>query len=89
MNRIGLIGGGSWATAIAKILTGNSNHINWWLRNEESVNYIINFNHNPNYLSSIQFDNNFLSLSTDLIWVIENSDTIILAVPSAFLKQAL
>ena len=50
---VSVIGGGSWATAIVKILTENNDYVGWWMRNQESVDYIKRYHHNPNYLSSV------------------------------------
>lgn len=83
-NKIGIIGGGSWATAIAKILTTNSHNVHWWLRQQETVDHIREFGHNPKYLSSVQFDLAPNLVSTDLKEVISVSDWIIFAVPSFF-----
>jgi glycerol-3-phosphate dehydrogenase (NAD(P)+) len=56
---IGIIGGGSWATALAKIFSQQTGlSINWWVRNQEVANHIESFGHNPNYLSSVQFEKN-------------------------------
>ena len=53
---IGIIGGGSWATALVKIFSQQTElPINWWVRNEEVALHIENYGHNPNYLSSVQF----------------------------------
>lgn len=87
--KIAVIGGGSWATAIVKMLCNNAVQVNWWIRNSEAVEHIKKFKHNPNYLTSVEFDVNKLALSFDLKETIKNSDVLIMAVPSAFLKDAL
>jgi glycerol-3-phosphate dehydrogenase (NAD(P)+) len=86
---LAVIGGGSWATALVKILCNNSKNIGWWVRNNETSDYINKYHHNPNYLSSVEFDIKKLSVSSDLKEVISKSDVIIMAIPSAFLKQSL
>jgi len=88
-HKIAVIGGGSWATAIVKMLCNNAPEIHWWIRNESVVDHIRNYKHNPNYLTSVEFDVSKLSLSTDIRTVVRNADMIIMAVPSAFLKEAL
>jgi len=85
----GIIGSGSWATALAKLLTDNGQHINWQVRNDRIIEYLKNRRHNPSYLSSAYFTSSRLTLSTDIRTVIEASDRIVLAVPSAFVIQAL
>jgi len=87
--QIAVIGSGSWATAIVKILCNNTNNIKWFFRNESDINYLKTYHHNPRYLSSVNFDLNKLDLSSDLIYTIVNSDIIILAVPSAFINETL
>ena len=62
----GIIGSGSWATALAKILTDNGHHINWWIRNTETIAQIQKRKHNPHYLSSVYFNTSLLSLENDL-----------------------
>ncbi len=84
-----VIGGGSWATAIVKLLTNNLNSVGWWMRDNSAIDYIRKYHHNPNYLSSIEFEYSRLHLFTDLKQAIHQADIIILAVPSAFIKQAL
>lgn len=88
-NRIAVIGGGSWATALVKMLCNNSSAIHWWVRNQTVVDHIIKFKHNPNYLTSVEFETSKLVLSADLKAVVSNADILIMAVPSAFLKEAL
>ena len=87
--KIAVIGGGSWATAIVKILSNNVKQVNWWVRNAETCEHIKKYKHNPNYLSSVEFESGKLFVSIDLKEIVSKSDVIILAVPSAFLKEAL
>ena len=87
--QIAVIGGGSWATAIVKMLCNNASHVYWWVRNEETVNYIKKFKHNPNYLASVEFDAKKLTILTHLKEIIKQADVLIMAVPSAFLQEAL
>lgn len=86
-NRIAVIGGGSWATALVKILCNNVDKLNWYMRNEIAVNHIKTYRHNPHYLQSVEFDLNKLEVSTDLVKMIESADTVIIATPSAFLTK--
>jgi len=85
----GVIGSGSWATALAKILTDNGQPINWWFRNAETIAQIKKRRHNPHYLSSALFDTSLLSLQNDIAKVIADSDVLIVAVPSAFIENTL
>lgn len=87
--KIAVIGGGSWATALVKILTENSDYVGWWMRNEENVMHIKKYHHNPNYLSSVELITEHIDVSTDINHLVETADTLIFAVPSAFLKDAL
>ncbi|MBA3971131.1 MAG: NAD(P)H-dependent glycerol-3-phosphate dehydrogenase [Bacteroidetes bacterium] len=88
-HKIAVIGGGSWATAIVKMLCNNASQVHWWVRSEEVVKHIKTYKHNPNYLTSVEFDVSKLLVSTDIKNVIKDCDMIIMAVPSAFLKEAL
>jgi glycerol-3-phosphate dehydrogenase (NAD(P)+) len=83
--KIAVIGGGSWATALVKILTSQNFIVNWWMFNEASANHLLKFQHNPKYLQSIEFDLEKLNINVDLKEVIEPSDILIIATPSAFL----
>ncbi|MBD3637959.1 MAG: NAD(P)-binding domain-containing protein [Crocinitomicaceae bacterium] len=83
--KIGVIGGGSWATALVKILTSQDHIINWWMYNEASAEHLLKFKHNPKYIQSIEFDLEKLFISTDLKEIIEPSDILIIATPSAYL----
>ena len=86
-NKIAVIGGGSWATALVKILCNNVPVVNWWMRNDDAVEHIHKFKHNPNYLQSVEFDLEKINVSSDLQAVIGGSDIIIIATPSAFLVK--
>jgi glycerol-3-phosphate dehydrogenase (NAD(P)+) len=85
----GIIGSGSWATALAKILTDGNQHVNWWIRNKETINQIQKKRHNPHYLSSVYFNTSLLSLENDLSKVVTDSDIVLIAVPSAFIEETL
>jgi len=87
--KIAVIGGGSWATAIVKLLCNNVNTVNWWMRNEGAAAHLVKYRHNPNYLQSVEFDRDKISVSTDLQEVISQSEILILAVPSAFVYNVL
>jgi len=84
--RFGIIGSGSWATAIAKILTDNGHALNWWVRSETMITHLKSRHHNPHYLSSVYFDGSLLTLNNSVEQVIANSDCLILAVPSAYIE---
>ncbi|GAC1425769.1 MAG: NAD(P)H-dependent glycerol-3-phosphate dehydrogenase [Chitinophagaceae bacterium] len=84
----GVIGGGSWATAIVKILTDNKLPVNWWVRSEALMQHIQQRHHNPNYLSSVYFDTGALKIGTRIEEIIAASDCIIVAMPSAYIADA-
>jgi len=85
----GVIGSGSWGTALAKILTDNNNAIHWWIRNTGVIKHMQQRRHNPRYLSSAYFNTNLLTLHGDIQEVIDASDVLVIAVPSAFVESAL
>ena len=82
--KYGVVGSGSWATALIKILSENINEINWYVRNIENIDFIKNNSHNPSYLSSVELKLNKLNISDDISQVVKNSDIIIVAVPSEY-----
>lgn len=90
LNKIAMIGGGSWATAIIKMLTDNltEKEIFWWMRSQTAVDHIRKYNHNPNYLSSVEVKIASENVTTDIKEAISKSDMILLNVPAAFLKEA-
>ncbi|MDA0863490.1 MAG: glycerol-3-phosphate dehydrogenase [Bacteroidetes bacterium] len=85
----GVIGGGSWATAIVKMLCETQSQVGWYMRNTRAIEHIRQEEHNPNYLSSVSFDPNLLWLSDDINEIVTQAKVVILAVPSAFLCSEL
>lgn len=88
-SKIAVIGGGSWATALVKILCDNQADVLWWMRNEEAVAHIRQFNRNPYYLSSAEINIKADKVSTNLKATIDAADIVIVAVPAAFLHSSL
>jgi len=87
--QFGVIGGGSWATAIVKMLTHNVSKINWWMRSDKAVDHIKQHRHNPKYIRSVELDPQQLFLSTDIHRIVQQSDILVLATPSAFVEEVL
>jgi glycerol-3-phosphate dehydrogenase (NAD(P)+) len=87
--KIGVIGNGSWATALVKILTDNKQQVNWWIRKRASIDQIRKRGHNPNYLPSAYIDVTLLELHDDIQKIVDGSELIILAVPSAYVQEVL
>ncbi|WP_225871364.1 NAD(P)H-dependent glycerol-3-phosphate dehydrogenase [Pedobacter cryotolerans] len=89
--KIAMIGGGSWATAIIKMLTDNltEKEIFWWMRNEEAIDHIKAFKHNPNYLSSVEIKVPANHISSNIAEIVKQAEYIVLNVPAAFLKNTL
>ncbi|MDB4767923.1 NAD(P)H-dependent glycerol-3-phosphate dehydrogenase [Flavobacteriaceae bacterium] len=85
MNTFAVIGGGSWATAIVKMLTENNNMVIWYMRNSEAIKHIEEEFHNPNYLSAVSFDLKYLKLTDQIDQALNGADCIVFAIPSAFL----
>lgn len=89
LGRIGIIGNGSWGTALAKILTDNGQPITWWLRNEAAVTHLQTRHHNPHYLTSVYFSPESILPTNDLDSLLETCQTILFAVPSAYAMDVL
>ena len=87
--KIAVFGGGSWATAIVKMLSENLEQVGWYMRNKTALDYIKTNEHNPNYLSSATFDVKQLFLSNNINEMVTYADILIFVVPSAFLKGEL
>ena len=87
--KIAVFGGGSWATAIVKMLIENLETVGWYMRNEQTIAHIKENNHNPKYLRSAELDAKRLDLSDDINYMVANYDVLIFAIPSAFLTTEL
>ncbi|MDB5273632.1 MAG: hypothetical protein JWO58_1999 [Chitinophagaceae bacterium] len=89
VEKVAVLGGGSWATAIVKILSEKDIKIDWWLRDQESVQCINQKGSNPRYLSHIRVDNTKVTASTDLKACLQDAQVVVLAVPAAFIMDSL
>ena len=87
--KIAVLGGGSWATAIVKMLSENLETIGWYMRSIYAMEHIKRNKHNPSYLSSAELHPEQLDLSNDMNYIVENYDVLIFAIPSAFLNKEL
>lgn len=87
--RIAVLGGGSWATAIAKIVLSNAPEINWYMRRQEQIDDFIRLSKNPSYLTGVKFDTDRINFTSNINHLVATSDILIFATPSPFLKQHL
>ena len=87
--RIGLVGSGSWGTAIAKIVMENCGALSWYIRSRDTISDFQRLGHNPSYLTSVQFDTDAIHFSADINEIVENSDTVIFVTPSPYLKNTI
>lgn len=86
---IAVIGSGSWATALIKILSEQQVAIRWWVRSEEDAKHVRHFRHNPNYLSSVALDLGKITPFTNLREAVSGADYVLCVVPAAFMADAL
>ena len=87
--KIAIIGGGSWATAIAKIVVSRTHHIGWYMRRDDRIEDFRRLGHNPAYLMSVHFDINEIEFSSDLNKIVQQYDTLVFVTPSPYLKNHL
>ena len=87
--KIAIMGGGSWATAIAKIILSQTDSINWYMRRDDRIEEFRRLGHNPAYLTSVRFDMRCINFSSDINKVVKESDTLIFVTPSPYLKSHL
>ena len=85
--RVAILGSGSWATAVAKIVQQNGADMYWYMRNQYRIEQFQNLGHNPAYLSSVRFDVSRIKFTTDINEAVCGSDTVIFAMPSPYLKM--
>ncbi|GAA0736107.1 NAD(P)H-dependent glycerol-3-phosphate dehydrogenase [Gaetbulibacter jejuensis] len=84
-----VFGSGSWATAIVKMLCENLDEVGWYMRSVYIKEHLLKEEHNPSYLSSVEFDINQLKLSNDINEMANYADVLIFVVPSAFMHSEL
>ncbi|MFD2586628.1 NAD(P)H-dependent glycerol-3-phosphate dehydrogenase [Croceitalea marina] len=87
--KITVLGGGSWATAIVKMLTENSDDVLWYMRSVYAIAHIRKEGHNPNYLSSVELHNERITLTDVIDEAVSASEVLVFAIPSAFLETEL
>ena len=86
---IAIMGGGSWATAIAKMMLEKNDSIYWYMRRDDRIEEFCRLGHNPAYLTSVHFDVNRINFSSDINKIVENADTLVFVTPSPYLKSHL
>ena len=86
---IGVLGAGSWGTALVKMLSENCDKIFWYSRNDIQIQEIIKTKKNPKYLKDLEIDTDKISISSDLNFIIDNSDILIIAIPSPYIEKSL
>ena len=87
--KIAIIGGGSWATAIAKIVVGHTHHIGWYMRRDDRIEEFRRLSHNPAYLTSVHFDIDEVFFSSDINRIVTDYDTLVFVTPSPYIKNHL
>lgn len=87
--KIAVMGGGSWATALAKLLLRNCDTILWYMRRDDRIEEFMRLGHNPAYLTDVQFDVQRIEFSSDINYVASNADTLLLVMPSPYFKSHL
>ncbi len=84
--KIAILGGGTWATALAKVVLSTQEHLHWYMRRAEQIEGFMRLGHNPSYLSDVGFDLSRISFSSDINEVVAKCDVLIFAIPSPFLR---
>jgi len=87
IGKICILGGGTWGTALAKIVLMNQKHINWFIRRDDQIEGFYKLGHNPGYLPNIKFNLAQITFYSNLEKAIKESDTVIIAIPSPYVKQ--
>ena len=87
IGKICILGGGTWGTALAKIVLMNQKQMNWFIRRDDQIEGFYKLGHNPNYLTNVKFNLAQITFYSNIEKAIKESDTIIIAIPSPFVKQ--
>lgn len=88
-NKIAVMGGGSWATALAKLLLGNCDSIIWYMRRDDRIEDFKRLRHNPAYLTDVEFDIDRIEFTSDINHACSQADTLLLVMPSPYFKTHL
>lgn len=86
LGKIAVIGSGSWATALAKLLLNNEDRINWYIRRQDRIDDFIKYRRNPVYLSDVTFDTARIDFTSDINEAVADAGTLVVAVPSPYVK---
>jgi glycerol-3-phosphate dehydrogenase (NAD(P)+) len=84
-----IIGNGSWSSALVKILTDNGHKVNWWMRSKEAISHLKLTHHNPHYLTTVNYDMKLIHLFEELVTCIQQSNIILIGIPSAFILDTI
>ena len=87
--KIAVLGGGSWATALVKMLTENLDEVHWYMRSVYALEHIKREGQNPNYLSSVQLNTDYLKLTNNINDAVDSCELLVFVIPSAFLEAEL
>ena len=87
LENIAVLGGGSWATALSRLLLQNCKTITWYMRRDDRIEEFIRIGHNPAYLTDVMFDTNRIDFSSDINYVCDKADVLLLAMPSPYFKS--
>lgn len=88
-HQFAIIGNGSWSSALVKILTDNGHTVHWWMRSEVAIHHLQTFHHNPHYLKSVYFNMNLIHLYSNIETCINESDILLIGIPSAFIVDTI
>lgn len=86
LGKIAVLGGGSWATALSKLLLTNCENITWYMRRDDRIEEFLRIGHNPVYLTDVNFDTTRINFSSDINAVCDSADVLLLAMPSPYFK---
>ena len=89
LGNIAVMGSGSWATAIAKMLLEKVEHLHWYIRRQDAIDDFVRTEHTPSYLTSVHFDTSRITFSTDINEIVRNCRTLVFVTPSPYLKNHL
>ena len=87
--KVAIVGGGSWATAIAKMILDSTDEIYWYMRRDDRIEEFKRLGHNPAYLTTVRFDTERIHFSSNINDIAREADTLVFVTPSPYIKQHL